>query len=124
MAARVMLDHKAVGKLWEAAKKAAAMAAEEIHRDLVSSGTMPFASGTMQNTGTFVDGREAGGTFAVSVATDSPQARRLYFHPEYRFYQGHNPSAGGQWLEPYLSGGKKDLAEKAFAGIFRKEAGL
>ena len=101
--------------------------ADAVKDDVQQSGTMPLeiksygenskrksSSGLLQNRSTFVDGSEIG-KYQAAVVSDTVYARRLYFHPEYNFYQGENPNAGGAWFEPYISGKKKDYAQKVFA---------
>lgn len=121
MGIKVTLDQQALGRLWEAAKKAAVMTAEALHTDLVSSQTMPYNVGTMQNDNTFTDNRDDGDTFTASIATDSPQARRLYFHPEYNFQKINNPNASGEWLEPYIDGEKQGFVEEKYAKFLKEE---
>ncbi len=116
----VKLDYAAIGKLQQAAKDAAQAAMSQVEADLVSSQTMPFDTGDMQNNQTFVESTESG---AVLV-TGSPQARRLYYHPEYNFGQGKNPNAGGKWLEPYINGDKKGLVEEEFIKEFKGRSGV
>ena len=126
MGVKLTLDPRAIGRLWESAKKAAVMTAEALHEDLVSSQTMPYNVGTMQNDNTFTDAQDDGDAFTASVITggqDSPQARRLYFHPEYNFQKVNNPNAGGEWLEPYIDGEKQDFVEEKFAGFMKEEIG-
>ena len=84
---------------------------------------MPYNVGTMQNDNTFTDMQDDGDAFTASIITDSPQARRLYFHPEYNFQKTNNPNAGGEWLEPYIGGEKQDFAEEKFAGFMKEEIG-
>ena len=102
--------------------------ADAVKTDLQQSQTMPFYSGDeyeggqLQNRSTFVDGSKALSGKA-SVVSDTPYARRLYFHPEYNFSTEENPNAGGAWFEPYISGAKKDYAEKVFAVFMKKSLG-
>lgn len=80
--------------------------------------------GNLQNDSTFVDdtGAENGTVYLVS---DTPYARRLYFHPEYHFNKSENPDAGGKWLAPYLPGGKKqNFAQQTFNKFYKEEAGI
>lgn len=119
MKVEVKLDAAAIKKIQEAAKAAAAEALEVTYTDLVQSQTMPFDTGDMQNNQTFVDKTEDG---AVLI-TDSPQARRLYYHPEYNFQRGKNANAGAAWLEPYISGDKKDFVKTEFAKALEKRLG-
>lgn len=116
----VKLDKAAIANLETAALKSAEVALEQVHTDLVSSQTMPFDTGDMQNNQTFVATTQNGAT----IVTGSPQARRLYYHPEYHFQQGKNANAGAGWFEPYVSGGKKDLARDAFIYDFKRRTGV
>lgn len=122
MKIEIKLDYARIRQIEQAAKAAAAEALEVLYTDLVSSKTMPFDTGDMQNNQTFVESTENG---AVLI-TGSPQARRLYYHPEYNFQQkeGANGSRGAYWLEPYISSGKKDFVQTKFTEIFRRRAGL
>lgn len=129
MKVTVKLDRNAVRRISEAAKMAALETLKEVKTDIVNSATMPFDNGDMQNHHTFVavEGEdEINGIpcYFVSLVTGSPQARRLYYHPEYKFQQGKNPNAGAFWLEPYISGEKSEFVETKFAEIFREKAGL
>ena len=83
---------------------------------------MPFDSGQLQNRSTFVDDSEVD-SGKVFVVSDTPYARRLYFHPEYKFSTRDNPNAGGAWFEPYISGAKKDYAKKVFARFMQNSLG-
>lgn len=120
MKIEIKLNTGAIQRLEAAAKAAAVDAMEQLHTDLVSSQTMPFDTGDMQNNQTFVDTTESG---AVLI-TGSPQARRLYYHPEFNFQRGKNPNAGAHWLDPYISGSKKDFIREKYTELFRRRAGL
>lgn len=61
----------------------------------------------------------------VHISHSTPYARRLYFHPEYKFSHAENPDAGGKWWDEWLEGGaKSDNAEKAFAKFYKEETGV
>lgn len=120
MKIEIKLDHKAIRRLEQAALASASETLEAVYTDLVSVQTMPFDTGDMQNNQTFVERTENG---AVLI-TGSPQARRLYYHPEYDFQRGKNKNAGAYWLEPYISGSKKDFAKAEFIETFRKRSGI
>ena len=123
MKVEIKLDYNAIRKIEQAAKASAAETLEVLYTDLVSSQTMPFDTGHMQDDDTFVESTETG---AVLV-TGSPQARRLYYHPEYNFQRGKNANAGAYWLEPYISGNsgnKKEFVQAEFTEIFKRRAGL
>lgn len=57
----------------------------------------------------------------VSIVSDTPYARRLYFHPEYNFNKVENPNAGAKWFEPYIDGNKKDFATNAFMKFIKNK---
>lgn len=116
----IKLYPEAIKALGEAARLSALTAMEQLNTDLESAQTMPYDTGDMQNNQTFVDQTEDG---AVLV-TGSPQARRLYYHPEYNFQHGHNANAGAAWLDPYISGEKSDFVQKAFTAELKKRAGV
>ncbi len=97
-------------------------AAETILEDVKHSQTMPFESGVLQNDSTFIDSSKVN-RGEVRIVSDTPYARRLYFHPEYNFNREHNPNAGGEWFEPYITGAKKDMAQLRFERYISKRTG-
>lgn len=102
----VELDLTALGKVSEAAKAAALETMEAVKTDIIASQTMPFDQGTMQGS-LHTEQFEDGDTAHTVLQTDGPQARRLYFHPEYNFQKVNNPNAGAAWYKPYTEGGAK-----------------
>ena len=120
MGVEIKLDMQAIKAIEDAAVKSAEVAMEQVRTDLVSSQTMPFDNGDMQDNQTFVHADENG----ASLVTGSPQARRLYYHPEYNFQRGNNKNAGAAWLEPYITGDKKDFAKNEFMAEFKKRTGI
>ena len=92
--------------------------ADALKSNLVQSQTMPKDSGNLEDRSTFVDDSKKN-SGRVSVASDTPYARRLYYHPEYNFRKDKNPNAGGAWFQTYIDGKKKDFVNKAFAKILR-----
>lgn len=96
--------------------------ADALKTDLQQSETMPFKTGQLQNRSTFIDDKEAA-TGKVYIVSDTPYARRLYFHPEYNFSRAENREAGGAWFEPYISGRKKDYAKRVFARFMQRSCG-
>ena len=122
MKVKVTLNKAVIQRISDAAKAAAVDTMEQLYTDLVKSKTMPFDSGDMQNNQTFVDITESG---AVLI-TGSPQARRLYYHPEYNFKQseGANGSRGAYWLDTYIFGDKWDFVNITFAKSLKERLGL
>lgn len=119
MKIEIKLDRAAIAKLEKAARESALAAAEQVRADLEPAEVMPFDTGDMQNNQTFVAKTDEG----AAVVTGSPQARRLYYHPEYKFKKT-NRYAGANWFEPYISGDKKELAPNAFKTEFKKRSGV
>ena len=120
MKIEIKLDYEKIRQIGQEAIAAASETLEVLYSDLVSSQTMPFDTGDMQNNQTFVESSESG---AVLI-TGSPQARRLYYHPEYNFQRGKNINAGAYWLEPYITGSKKEFAAAEFTEIFKRRVSL
>lgn len=117
----IKFNDNTLNKLANAQLKALAKTGEAVLTDLVQSGTMPFDTGEMQNNRTFVDMSNIS-KGEVSIKTTAPQARRLYYHPEYNFQTGKNTKAGGRWFDPYLTDGKKGkFVQETFTELMRRE---
>lgn len=121
---KITLNRMAIKKLSAAQITALEKTAEFVHTDVVQSQTIPFKSGTLQNTKHFVDiSKSQKGK--VSINVEGPYARRLYYHPEYNFDKGENPNAGGRWFETYKDGGKKaEKVRAAFSKFYKQESGV
>lgn len=104
------IDNKAMQSLLETA--------DALKSDLIQSQTMPFDTGAMQNRSTFVDASNKS-KGEVRIVTDTPYARRMYYHPEYNFKKDKNRNAGGLWFDPYISGDKKDFVKNTFAKFMK-----
>lgn len=90
--------------------------ANKMLNDLTNSQTMPFDTGALQDRSTFIDSsKKVKGK--VSIVSDTPYARKMYYHPEYNFKKDKNPNAGGMWFEPYINGNKKNFCQNAFKRI-------
>lgn len=124
MGIKIMLDRGAIAALERAALPAAKEAAEALKTEVQNAAVMPFDTGDMQNNETFVASSRGKEQVAATLVTGSPQARRLYYHPEYHFQQGHNAGAGGLWLEPWIDGEERDFVRDAFVRKYRERAGL
>jgi hypothetical protein len=102
------MNQVALKTLSRAYVQATEMTCQQILNDLRDSQTMPFDEGDMQNVQTHIAKAKTstGKSSVITIVTDAPQARRLYFHPEYNFQKGKNPNAGAGWFEPYITGEK------------------
>ena len=116
------MNHAALATLAKAQRQALEMTGQQVLNDLRNSQTMPFDTGNMQNDQTYMDDSHSSQGF-VSVVTDAPQARRLYFHPEYNFQRGKNPNAGAGWLDPYIDGNKAGDVKRWFKQFVRRNGG-
>nr|DAM22417.1 MAG TPA: Minor capsid protein [Caudoviricetes sp.] len=121
---KIELDAAAIAKLEAAALPAAAKTMEALKTDVIAAQVMPFDTGDMQNNQTFTVSGADSGDVTARLVTGAPQARRLYYHPEYNFQTVNNPNAGGEWLEPWLEGDRKDFVQDTFTELYKKEAGL
>ena len=110
------LDKAALAALEHQIALAVAETAEEVRVDVQQAQTMPLDTGNLQNRSTFARANRDG---TADIVSDTPYARRLYFHPEYNFSKRDNPNAGGMWFEPYISGVKRLFVEKTFARLLR-----
>ena len=116
---KTVLD-RILGRVLVDARECLVLGALAAKEDLVSSGLMPFESGFLQNSATYVD---VGGLRQdrASLVSDTVYARRKFFHPEFEFDQSVNRQAGGRWFDAYLNGDRRDLFFDEFAGEMRKK---
>lgn len=124
MSAKVTLFASKVKALDRAAVRALEKTTGALYTEIVQAQVIPFQSGHLQNDSTFADTSEAARGY-TEIVSSTPYARRLYFHPEYHFSTEENPAARGKWFADWMPGGKhKDFAPKAFAALYKREAGI
>lgn len=112
-----------IKKLADAQITALEKTAEALHTEVVQAQVMPRDTGHLQDDSTFVDySRSKQGT--ASLISQTPYARRLYFHPEYNFQTKENPNAQGRWLEPWITGKEKDFCKNAFSAFYKQHGGV
>ena len=134
----VKINIPAIEDLTAAAERALALTTSALLSDVKNAMVFPFndvppkstgkktitPAGHLQNESTFPDVSHVDQGYA-EIISDTLYGRRLYYHPEYNFYQGYNSNARGKWFEPWLEGGQKEnFAAEKFAEIFKKESGL
>lgn len=123
MKVKVKMNNSAIRKLSEAQIRAAEMTVEAVKTDVIAKNVMPFDTGTMQNEATTIDvTRKGAGHFVIS--SNTPYARRLYFHPEYKFSQENNPNAKGRWYDEWISGRYKKFAPEAYRKFYKRLTGV
>ena len=119
MKVKATINNKVLQRLNMDMCKALVGTADALKRDVQQSQTMPFDSGELQDRSFFKDESDLQKGRMV-IGNDKPYARRLYFHPEYKFRTDRNPKAGGLWFEPYITGRKKEFVSKTFAKLLKK----
>lgn len=120
----VRLNIPRINRLEQAQVKALEQTAEALHTEVVQAQVFPRDTGALQNESTFVEYSQSNDG-KVTIVSNTPYARRLYFHPEYHFDKTANPRAKGKWYEDWLSGGRyAEFCADAFAQFYRRLAGL
>nr|DAW95119.1 MAG TPA: Minor capsid protein [Bacteriophage sp.] len=135
VSSKIKLNIPVVKQLDKAKQQALEQTGDALLTQVKNTQVMPFDTSILQNDSTSVDySQSAKGV--VKIVSDTPYARRLYFHPEYNFHRevwtdsegkkhGANKSAGGKWFRYWLKGGtRQNFCSQTFAGLYRKEAGL
>ena len=114
----IKLNHKNIQGIIDKAEEALVDTADAVKSDLQLSKTMPFDTGVLQNDSTFINPKKRR-LKKVSIVSDTPYARRLYFHPEYNFKTDKNPYAGGLWFNTYIDGDKKEVPRRIFIKMLK-----
>ena len=118
----VRINQHRINELSETAVKALEMTVEAVHTDIGQAETVPMRTGALSGEHFFVD-YEDSRTGRVSLVNSTPYARRLYYHPEYKFRKEFHANAGALWFVPYLTGAKKSFARQVFARLYRALGG-
>lgn len=119
----VKLNPRRIKELTDRQRIALEQTAEALKTEVIAAEVMPFDVGTMQNESTFVDDSESK-QGKVSLVTNTPYARRLYYHPEYDFQTVNNAEAQGNWYEPWVSGKHKNFCKSAYGKLYKKVTGV
>ena len=140
---KVNLNMSVIHNLSRAGIEASEQTAEALHTEVIQAQVVPRMDGALQGESFFVDYSQS--QFGkVSLVHAEPYARRLYFHPEYKFNKGPweetikhkdgsvshkkhdgNPNAKGKWFEDWEPGGEKaDFAPNAFVKFYKELTGL
>ena len=116
----IKLNMDVIRNLGKNAPKALEMTTDALLTEEKNAEVMPFDTGNLQNESTHPDytNSDKGQTGIVS---DTPYARRLYFHPEYNFSRRENSAAGAQWHRYWQKGGtRENFCVDTFAEIYRR----
>ena len=106
--AELKLNLSALDGLRREAVDAALETVSALRGEVITAQVMPFDNGDMQNKHTGVEQRIEGDDIHTALLTDTPYARKMYYHPEYNFQTVNNPNAQGLWLSPWLPGGANE----------------
>jgi hypothetical protein len=120
---KVKMNKKFMKKLTAEAVTALEETAEAVKTDVIKAQVIPFDSGALQNDSTFVDTSESKKGIARLVS-DTPYARRVYFHPEFKFQKVNNKNAKGEWYNDWLEGNKKNFAKKTYKRLYKEKMNL
>lgn len=132
---RVIIYRHALKMLTQAQITALEQTAEALHTEVVQAQVVPRMDGTLQNNAFFVNRRDSA-RGSVSLVHDTPYARRLYYHPEYRFHRepwtdsagvrhDGNPNARGGWFSDWLQGGKyENFCRMAYSMLYKRLTGV
>lgn len=124
VSSKVKLNMPKIRQLSQAQVAALEQTGEALHTEVVQAQVFPRDTGNLQNESTFVDYSQSR-SGKVSLVSTTPYARRLYFHPEYRFQKSENPNAKGEWYEDWVPGGKEsEFAINAYKKLYRRLGGL
>ena len=115
---RIELNMSVLNMLDNAQLQALSQTADATLTELRDRQVMPFDTGNLQNDSTFVDDTQK---TTVSVVITAPQARRLYFHPEYNYKRGNNANAGGKWFDSFLN---DNFVKDAYGRLLKSIGGL
>lgn len=119
----VKLNMTKIRQLTQAQVTALEKTAEALHTEVVQAEVMPRDTGALQNESTAVDYSNSH-QGKVSIVSSQPYARRLYFHPEYKFQKWENAFAMGEWYKPWIDGIWKDFCREAYIKLYRRLGGL
>ncbi|WP_256976013.1 minor capsid protein [Paenibacillus sp. MY03] len=113
----MVINRAAIARLNQIQQQALEMTTEAVRTDIITSAVVPKQTGELERS-SYVKMQPGKGR----IIFDTPYARRLYWHPEYKFRTDKNPGAQGKWMESYHSGDKRVWVNKTF-GAFVKMLG-
>lgn len=120
----IKLNFGVIKQMSRNAQKALELTTDKLLSEVKNDEVMPFDTGNLQNENTFADYTNSA-KGQTSIVSDTPYARRLYYHPEYNFSTKENRSAGGKWFRYWEAGGtRQNFCVETFAQIYRRLNGL
>lgn len=117
---KVKLNFGAIRNLDKTAQTALEKTTDALLTEVKNSEVMPFDTGDLQNESTFANYSNVA-IGRTQIVSNTPYARRLYFHPEYNFSREENIAAGGKWFLPWQKGGtRENFCSQTFARLYRR----
>jgi len=123
MKVQVKLDEYNIKKIDIKISTALHQTGDALLTDILSAQVIPYDQSTMQNDQTFVDASNID-KGVVAIISNTPYARKLYYHPEYNFQTVNNPNAQGRWFDEWVVGNKKELSYKYFVEMMKRLGGV
>ena len=117
---KMHINHMVLPWARERLRRALVRTGEDVINDIVEADIVPFALGTMERTLRPLDVSEIN-NLTIRIHSDTPYARRLYFHPEYNFHREPwaggegNPNAQAYWFEPWINGARSGFVKDCMA---------
>ncbi|MNW65879.1 hypothetical protein D3C74_443030 [compost metagenome] len=116
------MDKGALKRITEAQIKALEMtlsaSKDGILGDIMAAEVVPKQTGDLERSAHIDDSKSKKGK--VTLIYDTPYARRLYYHPEYKFRQDKNRNAQGMWLEEWANGKKDNVVKRVFRELWKR----
>lgn len=124
VSSKVKLNFPKIKQLTKAQVTALEQTAEALHEEVQQARVIPRDTGNLQGEAFFVDYSESSAG-KVTLVHNTPYARRLYFHPEFKFSKIENPNAQGKWFKYWEEGGRyQSFAIDAYKKIYRRLTGV
>lgn len=117
---RIKIDRSRLATVKQIPQKVIEMTGEAVHTDVVQAEVVPRDTNATNGFGFTVDTRNSKNG-EVSLKHSTPYARKIYFHPEWRFRKTENAHAQGLWFRHWITGAKKNFAYDAYKKFFKQE---
>ena len=117
----VKLDKAAIAKIEKAVLDSAQAAMEQVVTEVQN--TAPLDQGDLIN-GIFVRSEKSGNTVIATIDHSALYSRYLYYGKLMIDPNTKSAWATDHWLEPYITGDKKDFVKNSFAKIFKEKTGV
>ena len=118
----IKLDSSVLRALDKASITALEQTGQALLTEVRNDQVIPFDTGTLSDNTSVSDYNSS--SRGVKIVSNTPYARRMYYHPEYNFQKTNNPNAKGKWYDDYVDGNKKDFCKNAYGKLLKRDGGL